>query len=227
MRLPVVPFVLAGIAALLPASVRADQVVYFTNGTSMEVRSHNVDGTMIRVDLGGGAVVGFPRAMVERIEDRGKSVYTNPSFSPSNQAVAGSSGPARVQQDTTAITGVPPGARFRQVGPRPSGGVDPNNPLVQAAYGDAGVPASPRPETISAGNGRIKVRGRMRSPGAPADAPLGATPLGNNYAVGAEPNRGADVQIMEFQPRKQPLAAPSTPQPAPPAPESNVEGGEN
>jgi hypothetical protein len=229
MRLHVVAFVLAGIAA--GSTLRADQVVYFTNGTSMEVRSHNLDGTMIRVDLGGGAVVGFPRNMVERIEDRGRSVYTNPAFVPSNQAVAGSSATTpRVEADTTAIAGSPPGARFRMAGNRPAGGVDPNNPLVQAAYGDTGVPSSPRPEVAAAGNGRIKVRGRMRPAGPVGEAPLGAAPGANNYAIdNSNPGNRAGVPIMSLQPRSGTPVPPPTPdpEPAPPVNDTTDDGGEN
>jgi hypothetical protein len=229
MRLHVVAIVLAGIAALAPAAVRADQVVYFTNGTSMEVRGHTLEGTMIRVDLGGGAVVGFPRNMVERIEDRGRSVYTNPAFKPSNQAVAGSMA-TRVEADTTAIAGVPPGARFRMAGPRPAGGVDPNNPLVQAAYGEAGVPAAPRPETVAGGNGRIKVRGRMRAPVTAGDSPLGAIPEGKNYAIdNSNPGNRTGVPIMSLQPKTGTPVPPPPPDPAavPPAVDTTGEGGEN
>jgi hypothetical protein len=230
MRLHVAAFVLAGIAAGSTAAVRADQVVYFTNGTSMEVRGHTLDGAMIRVDLGGGAVVGFPQVMVERIEDRGKSVYTNPAFRPANQAVAGSTGATRVEVDTTAIAGVPPGARYRLAGPRPAGGIDPNSPLVQAAYGDGGVPSAPRPETIAAGNGRIKVRGRLSAGGPTAEAPLGTVPNGNNYAVDSSGN-GPRKQYPRMQPKSgAPVPAPSPdPASAPPATETGAtgEGGEN
>lgn len=228
MRLHVVAFVLAGIAALVPSAARADQVVYFTNGTSMEVRGHTLEGAMIRVDLGGGAVVGFPRNLVERIEDRGRSVYTNPAFKPSNVAVAGSASTSRADIDTTAIAGVPPGARFRVAGPRPAGGIDPNNALVQAAYGEAGVPAAPRPETVAGGNGRIKVRGRMRSSGSAGDAPLGAMPGGNGYAIdNANPGTRQGVPIMSLQPKTGTPVPPPSPDPssAPPAGEAGGDGG--
>lgn len=222
MRRHVGALVVAGFAALVPAVVRADQVVYFTNGTSMEIRSHKVDGAMIRVDLGGGSVLGFPNTMVERIEDRGQRVYQNPAFRPANQAVAGSSsGAGRIDADTTAIAGVPPGAKFRQAGPRPAGGVDPNNPLVQAAYGEAGVPSAPRPQTASAGNGRIKVRGRMSPSAQISDAPLGAVPQPGNYAVDAgDSGKRSGTPIMSFQPKSgTPVPPPEStdPAPAPPA----------
>jgi hypothetical protein len=232
MRRHVGALIVAGIAALAPLAVRADQVLYFTNGTSMEIRGHTVEGAMIRVDLGGGSVLGFPNTMVERIEDRGQRVYQNPAYRPANQAVAGSSsGAPRAEMDTTAIAGVPPGARFRQAGPRPAGGVDPNDPLVQAAYGEAGVPSAPRTQSASAGNGRIKVRGRMSPSAQISDAPLGAVPEGGNFAIDdADPGKRTGVSIMSIQPKSGTPApppssdaapAPAETEPAAPPPEAD------
>lgn len=214
--------IVTGTALLLPSAVLADQIVYFTNGTSMQIQGHKVDGSMIRVDLGSGSAVGFPTTLVERIEDRGQRVYQNPAFKPANQAVAGSSSSGtRTTMDTTAIAGVPPNARFRQAGPRPAGGIDPNNPLVQAAYGEAGVPAAPTAQTASAGNGRIKIRGRMSASAPMAGGPLGAVPEGNNYAIdGGDPGKRSGVRIMSLQPKS---GTPVPPQDAPPAPTTETE----
>ena len=72
----------------LPAA--ADEIVYFANGTSMAIRSHKVDGDMIRVDLGAGAIMAFPVSMVERVMLGGRDVFTGPTYRPANQALPGS-----------------------------------------------------------------------------------------------------------------------------------------
>lgn len=67
----------------------AEEVIYFTNGTSMPIRSHEVRGDMLHVDLGSDAFMAFPLYMVEKIEDAGKEVSLTPSFSAGNKIVAG------------------------------------------------------------------------------------------------------------------------------------------
>lgn len=80
----------------LPLVAFADEVVHFTNGAEMTVRSHTVekDKQMVRLDLGGNSFIAFPMAMVDKIESSGRDVFLNPVFHPSNQAIAGASGGA-------------------------------------------------------------------------------------------------------------------------------------
>jgi hypothetical protein len=73
---------------LAVAPALAEEVIYFTNGTSMPVRSHEVRGEMIHVDLGGDAFMAFPMYMVEKIEDAGKEVSLTPSFSSGSNVMA-------------------------------------------------------------------------------------------------------------------------------------------
>ncbi len=80
----------------LPLAAFADEVVHFTNGAEMTVRSHTVekDKKMVRLDLGGNSFIAFPMAMVDKIESAGRDVFLNPVFHPSNQAIAGAPGGA-------------------------------------------------------------------------------------------------------------------------------------
>ena len=82
---------LLAVLGLLPSVVLADEIVHFTNGAEMTVRSHAVeqDNTMVRLDLGGNSFIAFPMSMVDKIVSAGQDVFLNPSFHPSNQAIAG------------------------------------------------------------------------------------------------------------------------------------------
>jgi hypothetical protein len=74
---------------LAAAPALAEEIIYFTNGTSMPIRAHEVRGDMIHVDLGSDAFMAFPMYMVDKIEDAGKSVALTPSFSAGNKIMSG------------------------------------------------------------------------------------------------------------------------------------------
>ena len=79
-------FLLGLLIALVLAAgpARAEEIIYFTNGSTMPIRTHEVKGNMIHVDLGGDSFMAFPLAMVEKIEAAGKGVMLDPSFSGGN-----------------------------------------------------------------------------------------------------------------------------------------------
>jgi hypothetical protein len=79
--------VVASVGLLCPV-VFADEVVHFTNGSEMAVRSHTVEQNMVKLDLGNNSFIAFPMAMVDKIANAGRDVFLNPTFHPSNQAVA-------------------------------------------------------------------------------------------------------------------------------------------
>ena len=58
----------------LSGTALAEEIIYFTNGTSMPIRRHEIKGDMIHVDLGSEAFMAFPVRMIEKIEAAGKSV---------------------------------------------------------------------------------------------------------------------------------------------------------
>jgi len=107
--------VLAAIGTL-PLAAFADEIVHFTNGAEMTVRSHTVekDKDMVRLDLGGNSFIAFPMAMVDKIVNAGRDVFLNPVFHPSNQAIAGASGGA-VADNSIRGNGDPSGLVRRPV----------------------------------------------------------------------------------------------------------------
>jgi hypothetical protein len=84
--------VLLGLALFLvlaAGTARAEEIVYFSNGSTMPIRSHEVRGEMIHVDLGGDAFMAFPLSMVEKVVAAGKEVVLDPSFSGGNMISSG------------------------------------------------------------------------------------------------------------------------------------------
>jgi hypothetical protein len=74
----------------LPVAAFADEIIHFTNGAEMTVKSHSVEKEkeMVKVDLGGNSFISFPLTMVDKIVSAGQDVFLNPGFHPSNQAIA-------------------------------------------------------------------------------------------------------------------------------------------
>jgi hypothetical protein len=81
-----------GLAALLGGSSFAAEVIYFTNGTTLAIRGHEVKDGMVHLDLGNESVLAFPEYMVDRIEVAGKDVKVDTDFN-ANRMVQG--GPRR------------------------------------------------------------------------------------------------------------------------------------
>jgi hypothetical protein len=67
---------LAAVAAMFGLSTpsRAEEIIYFTNGTTMPIRAHSIKDGMIHVDLGDNGFMAFPYEVVERIDRAGKNV---------------------------------------------------------------------------------------------------------------------------------------------------------
>jgi len=94
----------------------ADEIVHFTNGAEMTVRSHTVEKAkeMVKLDLGGNSFISFPLSMVDKIVSAGHNVFLNPVFHPANQAIAGSPG-APVTDNTVRGIGESVGSTRRPV----------------------------------------------------------------------------------------------------------------
>jgi len=73
-------------AAWAPVAL-ADEVVQFTNGAEMTVRSHVIEKDMVKLDLGGNSSITFPISMVDKISSAGQNVFLNPVYHPSNQGL--------------------------------------------------------------------------------------------------------------------------------------------
>jgi hypothetical protein len=80
-----------GIAWLAAVPAAAQEVVYFTNGTTMVAHSHALKDGMIELTLSTNARIAFPQAMVEKIEKAGREVYGTGSRR-ANVAAAGADG---------------------------------------------------------------------------------------------------------------------------------------
>jgi hypothetical protein len=127
------------------STVRADEIVHFTNGSEMTVRSHVVEGEMIKLDLGGNNTIAFPILMVGKIVNAGQNVFLNPVYYPSNQAIPAVVGTAVANNATPAIANPPPVGLARQGGPGRNG----------ARLGEAADNVSPNDNY---GSGAVTVR---------------------------------------------------------------------
>ena len=56
------------------APVLADEIVHFTNGTFMPIRSHTIEEGMVRVVLGAESEMAFPVGLVEKIDANGREI---------------------------------------------------------------------------------------------------------------------------------------------------------
>ena len=82
---------LLGLVALAASSVAmADDIVHFANGTFMKVQGYTVEGDMVKVTLGPGATMSFPRTLVESIERSGRTIWPQASGSTANVVASGS-----------------------------------------------------------------------------------------------------------------------------------------
>jgi len=78
---------LASAILMLGGIAAAEEIVHFTNGNTMAVRSHRIDNGMIHVDLGSNGFMAFPEQLVERIEAADQKVHLQKStVSPDSSA---------------------------------------------------------------------------------------------------------------------------------------------
>ncbi|HEX4825230.1 MAG TPA: hypothetical protein VFV19_13060 [Candidatus Polarisedimenticolaceae bacterium] len=78
-----------GLGLIGVTTIRADEIVQFTNGAEMPVQSHVVTKDMVKLDLGNNNTISFPLSMVNKIVSAGQDVFRNPTYYPANQAIAG------------------------------------------------------------------------------------------------------------------------------------------
>ena len=65
--------------AVVSAPAWAEEILHFTNGTTMPIRGHEIKGQMIHIDLGGDSSMAFPLSMVEKVEEAGADVVLDGS----------------------------------------------------------------------------------------------------------------------------------------------------
>jgi hypothetical protein len=103
----------AALGCLVAAPSRADEILFFANGTTMPIKSHLIKDGMIHVDLGAKASMAFPASAVDRIEMSGRPVYTTGGKT-ANQAVPGAPFGGSTEQDGRAG-----GSQYRGAGAVP------------------------------------------------------------------------------------------------------------
>lgn len=178
-----------------PAS--AEQIIHFTNGTSMPIRSYEVSKGMIHVDLGGDAFIAFPFSMVEKIVDAGKEIVLDPSTPGANNVMKVSGGPdgsfpVRGQAPPERRS-IPDGLDRTKTTPVE---VDPKSGLATVRPFGAGAQAGKQRMSV-AGN-----RSLMGGGGGAEGTYRGTTPVGNRHVIGplGPPGRRRSVQVTTMQP---------------------------
>ncbi len=205
--------------ALFAAPALAEEVIYFTNGSSMPILDHIVEEEMVKVDLGEAGFMAFPMTQVDRIEKAGREVYQNPSRA--NQMFAkpkgsGGSEPVYGRRPSAFVAGKKPGVHnMRPDQPRdPNITTDANGLTV---YSPLGEPASVKNRLLLSGHSAIR--------NAPvsddsSNGIVGTRAVGNKHQM--DPPGGADEV-------RKPIAfgkvTAARPKPAPPASTESADQG--
>jgi hypothetical protein len=197
--------VATALLGIFPSATRADEIVHFTNGAEMTVRSHSVDKEMVKLDLGGNSFISFPMSMVDKIVSAGKDVFLNPTFHPANQAVAGSpSGPNPASRNPGAVVAAT-GSGIRGGGGGSVGFV-PQNGVAGAAGVRLGEASDLVPQQLNGGGngleGSVAARNRRFDPAHPV------TPGSGPQIIGAPTARPVRMALVRPQ-------APAEPPPNP------------
>jgi hypothetical protein len=179
MRRHILRIFFVGAGFLLAGPTLADEIIYFTNGTAMGIRTHRIDKGMIYVELGTNSTLAFPAASVEKIEQAGRQVYGGGT---ANQAVAGAPGSGGPQASAPMHTnparyrGTSQSERRRQM-------MDPMDQLEAARSGAiatpvAGSSSSPVGSRLQSANGSDRPAGASRpaTGGRPPRVPDGGEP---------------------------------------------------
>ena len=161
-------FVIAILLLVFAAgSASAEEVIYFTNGTVMPIRSHKIEGDTIKVDLGDNGFMAFPRSVVEKIEENVDVVLmpstgSNKMFpsDPSNRVFGAS--PRQASNTWALPTSQDPDASSSPL--RAVGGV-----LSTAPYANDDHPAARnlRVNNVPEMRGANEIKAGDRVPGAP------------------------------------------------------------
>lgn len=209
----------AFLIAVAPAS--AEEILFFTNGTSMPIRQHVIRGAMVHVDLGSDGFIAFPGALVLRIEKADAKIKLKGS-SPSRPPIG------RDEVPTTAgnhpVGGMGSGRRGSVVETPPEGApatTAGSRPNRAAGAGGSFVAGGAR---RSAQDGLDRTQRAVDSY-RQANLPQGAAGSGasNRRVIGSSKQRGsetrkADVTTMTAAPGKM------NPKPKPGKPKSSESG---
>jgi hypothetical protein len=204
------------LGGLFATVAMADEIVFFTNGTSLPITDHRVEKDMVSVGLGANSRMGFPLYMVDRIESSGRSVYTNPVYRPANQAVGGTEHAGGTASMSYPVSGEGSVPSYRNK-PRTNG----PGGMPQEEFRTLGE--TPMGADGTAGGGRVNsAKSSMKALGNRASLPQGQ--FGNAEAgVGADQHfvipasgdpGGGRRNLVRIQPRMNQGGAPSEPPPS-------------
>jgi hypothetical protein len=200
-------FLVLAAFGLLPLAAFADEIVHFTNGAEMTVRTHTVeqDKHTVRLDLGGNSFIAFPMSMVDKIVSAGQDVYLNPVFHPSNQAIGGAAGGAVTEN---AYRGTAPG--------NTSGGRPVPNARQGAMLGEAADPVPAAAIGGSQVDHTVANSRRVFNPAFPA--PQGGQPQVIMPPGMAKAPAVVSMAAVPFRPAEPPTPPPPTATPEDPPP---------
>jgi hypothetical protein len=181
-----IPLVLAG--ALVAAPTLAEEIVHFTNGTTMAVESHSIEDGNVRVNLGGQGFLAFPLEQIEKIETaEGEAPLPRPS---ANQIVD------RPKATAGIVRGTQPSRHRRGQWQTPTReadrdpvSVDRGGMAVYRPYGKD-APANKRGIGLT---GRRELQNRPPARGASASENAGATRVGARHILPG--NKGGDTKV--------------------------------
>lgn len=204
-----IPILIALLALAMPAA--AEQIINFTNGTSMPIRSHEIRGDMVHIDLGGDAFMAFPYDKVESIVEAGKNVLL-PKSTPANQMQGD---PARASTTLKAA----PTIERANLGTDNSI-VERNGVTYHTPFADSRNPV--KRSLGIAGNARAREAMRQRSQVQIGNQPTTQGRTSRTVIPGYRqkqlPRGGEELTTIEFQPKNRP-------QPATTGSEAGAEGG--
>jgi hypothetical protein len=212
---------LALLSLLASAPGFAEEIVYLKSGSAMPVRSHQVVGDMVHLDLGGDSFIAFPMTLVDRIETT-KGVELKPSHSNVIRSAGGAQG---VAADYTA-RGLEVNRVTREQIPKT------DDPHVQFdnRMGIVGYVEDPsKGERSSVSTGRRELLGLPSQ-----DSYRGTSRLGDKFVIQGGPKPAQRAQTVgirfkgpsTFPPPPEPPQQPNpTPNPVMPRPTDEGDGG--
>lgn len=183
---------IAALLLILSAGIAsAEEIIFFTNGTSMPVAGHSIEGEMIRADLGDDGWLGFPRAQVERIEVAGREVFPNDS-GPANRMVEESG------ERSYGVRGRRPGRHDRRspgvaaADADPAIGTDPNGIPVYRPFIDSRNSAL---QQVGATGHEAVAAGGADAKGGPTNAPRQTHQIGGPQRYVKESPSGGKPKV--------------------------------
>jgi len=208
----------------IPGFARADQVVYFTNGKAITVKTVEKGPKLTILEIEGGGRIGIPTVQIDRIEDLNLSPPAAPVAAPQTQVTAiipqqPTAAPVQTVPQPQSAAGPGTGGHVAQnsalkMAPPLAVGGDPDGDLHKTApQGQAQATQSTPPGGMSRQANRNP--GMMGGPGAMQRGRRGYNPYNHGLPSGAQGNgpQGAPNATPQGQPVApgQPSAQPAAP----------------